>query len=51
MIWLFILFAILLPQLGLPGQAPRIAAWALLIASLVLFIVWPEFDVRVRTDP
>lgn len=45
---LFILMGVLLPHWGLPQKVNQIIAIVLAVVALVLFVVWPDVDVRVR---
>lgn len=45
---LFILLGVLMPHWGLPQKVNQIIAIVLAVIALVLFVVWPDIDVRVR---
>jgi len=45
---LFILFGVLLPHWGLPASVNRVIAIVLAVIAIVLFIVWPGGEIRVR---
>jgi hypothetical protein len=43
---LFILTGVLLPHFGLPQKVNQVIAIVLMVVALILFIAWPEIQVR-----
>ncbi len=47
---LMILLGVLLPHWGLPAPWNRVIAIVLAVVAIVLFVVWPGGEIRVRGD-
>lgn len=47
---LMILAGVLLPHFGLPQKVNQVIAIVLMVIAIVLFIVWPGGEIRVRGD-